>query len=680
MVNTNGLASIINNGGSDGNRAEPGSKEWEMRPGGMLVQMRTTDSDRNSALVPTIRVRVKYGSIYHEVNISSQATFGELKKMLSGPTGLHHEDQKLLYKDKERDSKAFLDMVGVKDKSKIVLVEDPISQEKRLLERRKNAKMEKAAKSISEISLEVDRLAGRVSAFESIISKGGRVVETDLLNLIELLMNQLLKLDGIVADGDVKLQRKMQVKRVQKYVETLDVLKVKNSMPSSNGGHAPVQPQQKHSNGQRQGPVQEKKQQKHSNGHHRLALAPIQEQEQQQPSRNSTSGVVVTTNWELFDSVPPLIPVPSTSPSPHPSVTNNSGPHKFNWEFFNQLPYSKTNGLSSIMNGGGSGGCRSEPGSKEWEMRPGGMLVQMRTADSDRNPALVPTIRVRVKYGSIYHEVNISSQATFGELKKMLSGPTGLHHEDQKLLYKDKERDSKAFLDMVGVKDKSKIVLMEDPISQEKRLLERRKNAKMEKAAKSISEISLEIDRLAGRVSAFESIISKGGKVVETDVHNLIELLMNQLLKLDGIMADGDVKLQRKMQVKRVQKYVETLDVLKVKNSMPSSNGDHAPVQPQQKHSNGQQQKHSNGHHRLALVPIQEQQQEQPRNSNENSLELYQEQQHQPSRNSTSGVVVTTNWELFDSVPPLIPVQSTSPPSSVTNNSGPPKFNWEFFD
>nr|ACU22784.1 unknown [Glycine max] len=192
---------------------------------------------------------------------------------------------------------------------------------------------------------------------------------------------------------------------------------------------------------------------------------------------------------------------------------------------------------------------------------------------------------------------------------------------------------------------------MEDPISQEKRLLERRKNAKMEKAAKSISEISLEIDRLAGR-----------------------------LLKLDGIMADGDVKLQRKMQVKRVQKYVETLDVLKVKNSMPSSNGDHAPVQPQQKHSNGQQQKYSNGHHRLALVPIQEQQQEQPRNSNENSLELYQEQQHQPSRNSTSGVVVTTNWELFDSVPPLIPVQSTSPPSSVTNNSGPPEFNWEFFD
>ena len=73
---TNGHSSIMNNGGSDGNRAEPGSKEWEMRPGGMLVQMRTADSDRNPALVPTIRVRIKFGSIYHEVNISSQATFG----------------------------------------------------------------------------------------------------------------------------------------------------------------------------------------------------------------------------------------------------------------------------------------------------------------------------------------------------------------------------------------------------------------------------------------------------------------------------------------------------------------------------------------------------------------------------------------------------------------------------
>ncbi|CAL0328637.1 unnamed protein product [Lupinus luteus] len=323
--NTNGLSNLMM---SNGSKAEPGSKEWEMRPGGMLVQSRTGDSDRNSVPPPpTIRVKVKYGSIYHELNINSQATFGELKKMLSGPTGLHHEDQKLFYKDKERDSKAFLDIVGVKDKSKIVLKEDPISKEKRYLEMRKNAKKEKAAKSISEISLEVDRLGGRVSAFESITSKGGKIAETDMLSLIELLMNQLLKLDGIIADGDLKLQRKIQVKRVQKYVETLDMLKVKNSMPSSNDGHGPIQPQQKHSNVQRLAPIQEQPK-IHSNVHH--SLIPIEET-REQPSRDSTSGVVVTTKWETFDSMPPLISVPSTST---PMTNNNSGHPKFNWEFF----------------------------------------------------------------------------------------------------------------------------------------------------------------------------------------------------------------------------------------------------------------------------------------------------------------------------------------------------------
>lgn len=51
-------------------------------------------------------------------------------------------------------------------------------------------------------------------------------------------------------------------------------------------------------------------------------------------------------------------------------------------------------------------------------------------------------------------------------------------------------------------------------------------------------------------MSALESVISKGGKVAEKDVVNLIENLMNQLLKLDAIVTtDGDVKLQRKMQV-----------------------------------------------------------------------------------------------------------------------------------
>jgi hypothetical protein len=133
--------------------------EWEVRPGGMLVQKRSPDSD---APVPNIRVKVKFNGVCHEIYISAQASFDELKKTLSAKTGLHPEDQKIVYKDKERDSKAFLDMAGVKDRSKMVMLEDPSAKAKRLLEERRTSKAERAAKAISRIRLDVDKLATKV--------------------------------------------------------------------------------------------------------------------------------------------------------------------------------------------------------------------------------------------------------------------------------------------------------------------------------------------------------------------------------------------------------------------------------------------------------------------------------------------------------------------------------------
>ncbi|KAL9237280.1 hypothetical protein vseg_011850 [Gypsophila vaccaria] len=314
-------------GGDDG--AEEGPEIWERRPSGMLVQKRT-EADQPTKPPPTIRVRVKYGSIYHDVYISSQATFGELKKMMSGPTGLHHEDQKVYYKKKERDSKQFLDIVGVKDKSKLVVMEDPISQEKRYLELRKNANIEKASKLISQISLEVDKFGAKVVALETVILKGGRVPEKELVNLIELLMNELIKLDGIIVDGDVKLQRKMQVSRVQKYVETLDMLKAKNSMPAANGvrnGQIHANNQDKSTNGGKP-PLPPKQIQRPSIGH-----SPLRPQPPQPQPVESTSATVVTTQWETFEVGAPLIALSPTR-SPESGPQKSSEKLKFPWEIF----------------------------------------------------------------------------------------------------------------------------------------------------------------------------------------------------------------------------------------------------------------------------------------------------------------------------------------------------------
>lgn len=130
-----------------------------------------------------------------------------------------------------------------------------------------------------------------------------------------------------------------------------------------------------------------------------------------------------------------------------------------------------------------------------------------------------------------------------------------------------------------------------------------------------------------------------------------------------------------------MQKYVETLDMLKIKNSMPNGNGNHAPTQQQQKQSNGQK-----------LAPIQERQPGYPNGQRlipidedhtPHSFEhLSMHQPQQPSRHSASGaVVVTTQWETFDSTPALAPVPSSSTSTSATNSSAhQPKFPWDFFD
>ncbi|KAK9277416.1 hypothetical protein L1049_006959 [Liquidambar formosana] len=314
------------NKSSAGGGGGPDVMNWEIRPGGMLVQKRNSDSNPSSAPIPTIRVRVKCGSSFHEININSQASFGELKKMLAEPTGLHTQDQKLIFKGKVRDSKAYLDVAGVKDGSKLVLVEDLVSRERRCLELRRNATMEKASKAIVEIRLEVDKLADQVSALELAVSSGGKVMEKDMVNLTELLMMKLIKLDGIISDGDLKLQRRVQVRRVQKYIETLDSLKIQNSMLNKNGDSVPLQQREMHSSGQMPIPLQQQQEQ------HKQRNSVAQTRVMQQPLRHpGPDPVVVTTKWETFDSS--MEPMPITFAFRPNSTTTNPNA-KLNWEFF----------------------------------------------------------------------------------------------------------------------------------------------------------------------------------------------------------------------------------------------------------------------------------------------------------------------------------------------------------
>ncbi|KAM4073970.1 hypothetical protein ACJW30_10G059500 [Castanea mollissima] len=270
-------------------------EEWEIRPGGMLVQKR--DMNQGTVSIPTIKVRVKYGSLCHEIQISSEASFGDLKKKLAELTGLHPLDQKLIYKNKERVSKAYLDAARVKNGSKIELVEDIVSRERRCVEMLKNSKVEKTSKSLAEISLEVDKIVGQVTALEAKVSRGGKVTKMDVESLTEMLMTKLVKLDEIVSvEGDLKLQRKAQVRRVQKHIETLDKMKMHYSKPGGSGGNIPWQQQEANSSNQMSVPMQKH----HVQMRQMESRGQMQGLQQQQPLRHSES-FVVTTQWETFE-------------------------------------------------------------------------------------------------------------------------------------------------------------------------------------------------------------------------------------------------------------------------------------------------------------------------------------------------------------------------------------------
>ena len=51
------------------------------------------------------------------------------------------------------------------------------------------------------------------------------------------------------------------------------------------------------------------------------------------------------------------------------------------------------------------------------------------------------------------------------------------------------------------------------------------------------------------QVTALEATVSRGGKITVMDVESLTEMLMANLVKLDEIVVDGDLKLQRRVQV-----------------------------------------------------------------------------------------------------------------------------------
>ncbi|KAK9065948.1 hypothetical protein SSX86_015350 [Deinandra increscens subsp. villosa] len=198
----------------------------------------------------------------------------------------------------------------------------------------------------------------------------------------------------------------------------------------------------------------------------------------------------------------------------------------------------------------------------DWEVRPGGMLVQKRIVGSDPGCGSAQIINIKVSHDSCHHQLSLPSTSTFGDLKKILARVINLETKDQRLLFKGKEKGDDERLDMAGIKDMSKVILLEDPASKERKLIDM-KNANVH-ALNAVMRVRTEVDKLSHKVAAMEASAKTGIKITEKEVEALTELLMKELLKLDGIEAEGEAKTQRRIEVRRVQRFVDILDGLKL--------------------------------------------------------------------------------------------------------------------
>ena len=93
----------------------------------------------------------------------SAQSVGELKVILAPLVGLHPQDQRLLFSGKEREDADFLHTAGVDGKSRIIVVEDPASKERKYEEMRRNEGITKACQAVGIIREDVDKLAEQVN-------------------------------------------------------------------------------------------------------------------------------------------------------------------------------------------------------------------------------------------------------------------------------------------------------------------------------------------------------------------------------------------------------------------------------------------------------------------------------------------------------------------------------------
>ncbi|KAL6496162.1 hypothetical protein OROGR_029420 [Orobanche gracilis] len=160
-----------------------------------------------------------------------------------------------------------------------------------------------------------------------------------------------------------------------------------------------------------------------------------------------------------------------------------------------------------------------------------------------------PTINIKISHGLNQYEVFVPSSSSFGYLKSFICQNISLRPERHKLFFTFKEKEDDEDLQAAGLTDNSEVLLMEAKACQQQNPEEMQETSVISKGEEAVDQVRNEVDKLAQQVCAMQALADRGIKVGVKEVGYLSEMLMRQLLKLDGIEAEGEGRVQRKMEV-----------------------------------------------------------------------------------------------------------------------------------
>mmetsp|Transcript_18247 Transcript_18247/g.39892 ORF Transcript_18247/g.39892 Transcript_18247/m.39892 type:complete len:185 (-) Transcript_18247:291-845(-) len=177
-------------------------------------------------------------------------------------------------------------------------------------------------------------------------------------------------------------------------------------------------------------------------------------------------------------------------------------------------------------------------------------------------------LNVKLTHGLKVSSMAVPSDCDFMDFKVAAQKVTGVPVEDQKILFRGKPMNDGDALFAIGVRDGSKLMLIESEARRRAKVPVHQLMPAMSPAdaatLKKVHEVQASADKLEKELVQVESDVAKTGTIdaeSKKQLRRIQEMLERELLKLDSLSGEG-IRDQRRAQVQRINALCERTEAL----------------------------------------------------------------------------------------------------------------------